>query len=596
MRVLDALLAFPALLLAILVVATFGSGLGTVVVALGVIYVPAMARLVRSVTLVHARSRTSTRLARSATPTGGSCSATSCPTSSRPWSSSRRSTSRTRSSTSPRCLPRAGPAAAGSRLGLDARRRALVPAPEPVAGDARRASRSCSRSSRCNLIGDGLRSQLDPQGARAMTAAHEGRRVAGGGHRTAGDAAARGPRPRGRVPHERGSGPCGERRVARDRGGRDRRPRRRVRDRARASRAGRSWASCRRRRAASGASITLDGDELVGIPEKRYRRIRGERIGMVFQDPMTALEPAVLAPGSRSRRRCGSTSGMGQREARGARGDLFADVGLPDARRGRRPVSPRALRRDAPAGDDRDGARLRAGAPHRGRAHDRARRHHPGADPRAPARPRPGPRDGAAPHHPRPRGRPGAVPAGDRSVRGPDRGGRRRSSRCSRRPTIRTRRGSGRPTPRSRRAGRGCRRSRAHRRTRRASRPAARSRRAAPRPSTGAASRSPPSSRPRRAGSPRATGAASWSPARCPSPGRIRPRDRGSRTGRCSGSRTCASPSPRDGRWPTGRTGGRSRRSRPSGASRSRSVAARRSRSSVSRARARRRPRAASCG
>ncbi|HUQ43287.1 MAG TPA: ABC transporter permease [Candidatus Limnocylindria bacterium] len=53
MRVLDALLAFPALLLAILIVATFGRGLGTVVVALGIIYVPAMARLVRGVTLVQ---------------------------------------------------------------------------------------------------------------------------------------------------------------------------------------------------------------------------------------------------------------------------------------------------------------------------------------------------------------------------------------------------------------------------------------------------------------------------------------------------------------------------------------------------------------
>jgi peptide/nickel transport system permease protein len=53
MRILDALLAFPALLLAILVVATFGRGLFTVVIALGVIYVPAMARLVRSVTLVQ---------------------------------------------------------------------------------------------------------------------------------------------------------------------------------------------------------------------------------------------------------------------------------------------------------------------------------------------------------------------------------------------------------------------------------------------------------------------------------------------------------------------------------------------------------------
>jgi peptide/nickel transport system permease protein len=53
MRVFDALLAFPALLLAILVVATFGRGLTTAVLALGVIYIPAMARLVRSVTLVQ---------------------------------------------------------------------------------------------------------------------------------------------------------------------------------------------------------------------------------------------------------------------------------------------------------------------------------------------------------------------------------------------------------------------------------------------------------------------------------------------------------------------------------------------------------------
>lgn len=53
MRPLDALLAFPALLLAVLVVATFGRGLNTVVLALGVFYVPAMARLVRSVTLVQ---------------------------------------------------------------------------------------------------------------------------------------------------------------------------------------------------------------------------------------------------------------------------------------------------------------------------------------------------------------------------------------------------------------------------------------------------------------------------------------------------------------------------------------------------------------
>ncbi len=53
MRALDLLLAFPALLLAILIVATFGRGLTNTVIALGIVYVPAIARVVRSVTLVQ---------------------------------------------------------------------------------------------------------------------------------------------------------------------------------------------------------------------------------------------------------------------------------------------------------------------------------------------------------------------------------------------------------------------------------------------------------------------------------------------------------------------------------------------------------------
>ena len=52
-RALDMLLAFPALLLAILIVATFGRGLAMAIVALGIVYIPAIARLVRSVTLVQ---------------------------------------------------------------------------------------------------------------------------------------------------------------------------------------------------------------------------------------------------------------------------------------------------------------------------------------------------------------------------------------------------------------------------------------------------------------------------------------------------------------------------------------------------------------
>jgi peptide/nickel transport system permease protein len=53
MRALDLLLAFPALLLAILIVSTFGRGLTNAVIALGIVYIPAIARLVRSVTLVQ---------------------------------------------------------------------------------------------------------------------------------------------------------------------------------------------------------------------------------------------------------------------------------------------------------------------------------------------------------------------------------------------------------------------------------------------------------------------------------------------------------------------------------------------------------------
>ncbi|MFB4278675.1 dipeptide ABC transporter ATP-binding protein [Nonomuraea sp. MTCD27] len=38
-------------------------------------------------------------------------------------------------------------------------------------------------------------------------------------------------------------------------------------------------------------SIKLDGRELVGLPEREYQRIRGNEIAMVFQDPMTSLNP-----------------------------------------------------------------------------------------------------------------------------------------------------------------------------------------------------------------------------------------------------------------------------------------------------------------
>ena len=50
-----------------------------------------------------------------------------------------------------------------------------------------------------------------------------------------------------------------------------------------------------------GGSITFDGTGIVGKPEPQLDRIRAERIGMVFQDPMLALNP-YLSIGKQLRR------------------------------------------------------------------------------------------------------------------------------------------------------------------------------------------------------------------------------------------------------------------------------------------------------
>lgn len=40
-------------------------------------------------------------------------------------------------------------------------------------------------------------------------------------------------------------------------------------------------------------SILLDGIELVGLPEREYRKLRGDKFSMIFQEPMTALDPTM---------------------------------------------------------------------------------------------------------------------------------------------------------------------------------------------------------------------------------------------------------------------------------------------------------------
>nr|WP_076388728.1 ABC transporter ATP-binding protein [Vaginimicrobium propionicum] len=42
-----------------------------------------------------------------------------------------------------------------------------------------------------------------------------------------------------------------------------------------------------------GGSITLNGKQLVGLPDRAMAKLRGAQIGMIFQEPMTALDPTM---------------------------------------------------------------------------------------------------------------------------------------------------------------------------------------------------------------------------------------------------------------------------------------------------------------
>jgi peptide/nickel transport system ATP-binding protein len=78
-------------------------------------------------------------------------------------------------------------------------------------------------------------------------------------------------------------------------------------------------------------SVRLAGRELVGLSEGQLRPIRGTEVGIVFQDPMTSLNPtkrigALVGESLRMQR------GAGKAQAREAAAEMLDLVGLPRAR------------------------------------------------------------------------------------------------------------------------------------------------------------------------------------------------------------------------------------------------------------------------
>ena len=80
-----------------------------------------------------------------------------------------------------------------------------------------------------------------------------------------------------------------------------------------------------------GGQITLRGRDLLALPAKQIREIRGNEIAMVFQDPMSSLNP-VMPIGRQVSEALELHLGMSRSQAKRRVIELLGMVGIPDAR------------------------------------------------------------------------------------------------------------------------------------------------------------------------------------------------------------------------------------------------------------------------
>lgn len=78
-----------------------------------------------------------------------------------------------------------------------------------------------------------------------------------------------------------------------------------------------------------GGDIRLEGESLLAKTEREMASIRGNRIAMVFQDPMTSLNP-VLTVGDQIAEVLTTHRKLSKRAARARAAELLAMVGIPD--------------------------------------------------------------------------------------------------------------------------------------------------------------------------------------------------------------------------------------------------------------------------
>jgi peptide/nickel transport system ATP-binding protein len=78
----------------------------------------------------------------------------------------------------------------------------------------------------------------------------------------------------------------------------------------------------------TGGEVWLAGERVDNLPEGALRKIRGKRIGMVFQDPLTSLNP-VYRIGDQLVETITTHAGVSTRQARQRAISLLTEVGIP---------------------------------------------------------------------------------------------------------------------------------------------------------------------------------------------------------------------------------------------------------------------------
>ena len=123
--------------------------------------------------------------------------------------------------------------------------------------------------------------------------------------------------------------------------------------------------------------ILFDGSELRGLEEEQWNQYRGRNIAMIFQEPMTALNPLMKV--GRQIAENARIHGATKEEAKTRALEVMKQVGLRDVERLYNEY-PHRLSGGMRQRDDRHGSGEQAGAAHRRRAHHRSGRDHPGPD------------------------------------------------------------------------------------------------------------------------------------------------------------------------------------------------------------------------